>query len=1179
MEQSQIPAVAGLGGAALLAAVLSFGAHSPADTANKASSDKPAAADSSSISAAFTSDQKGPWYAFCQEYATTEFDHGEDPSHEWGIKGHHVPPEAEEGTVEITRNIPYAGSKSLETEKFNVRKHMVGDLPDCVPKRAKLRIVVATVPDPSETEMSAEFDRDIEAIQAAATAGHYNYTRFWFPWRPNSSVSEQSTDAEEEARRREEPGILCFHRNDTDLNHARERLFVLLVGETPTSGVNRLQLAHALYYREQLLENTQISDQDLGELKIAGPHFSSSFPAIQDVLDRALYTKDTQPAAKRASVPIVRFVSPDVSGNDFIEEFKNFCNQQTPNCTLQTLSLRSTDVRSSVIPYLVSIGYRSDQIAYLGEDESSFGGNELNPLKTDPLNETKDDYGLKLHFPRDLSSVRSLSDAQSKKAAESESRYFALPTGLPQTQLTVREPTDSDSPSAFGQLQETAEVARSLENVVAQMRRHRIRAVVIGASNPLDRIYLLEYLRDQLPDVRTATVNADQLELDRPHFVDLTGTIAVTTLPSLLDVRDVVDGKPVRMPLSFKSSRQLGEYLAVETLLDLVPAANNGTSQGPLPKHCISISVVGENAFHLVNDGPGNGDAQDPVFPCFFATDRTLPPSAHYTTALEKRRVPGYFLAFLWILGGLSALHFFSLIQAEKRVEGIITYPAQLKNGLEARRLYLLFVINNQLLLMNLVAVRLSSAVLGLNLSSDRSSLIVIFVLLALSLAVMSVLLIVFATQLVSQIAKPSIDSKTRKDLWVQMFAASLFLVWTLWMITTLPAFQPQSGALLERVIELNEGLSPVMPITAILLGYALWAWMKLKRLDWTAFRKIDLGLEPEMYEYLYERVNEVQVRTDALSSPEPVVRVGSLLVVVAAAVFLRRSLDGFDGPGFHIWVVIWGFVMLLLTVVTACFHARSIWNQLQKLLEWLETTAMRDAFQQIGSSGLLSIKIWDLARFQRSFMVLSQTTECIGALYGPNSPEEAAAKGELNIFVKAAAQGTQVDAGEIDSFHQILNVAMREAVQTMEAGADERNIFHRQNALRQYLALRLVAFIRYAMLQVSTLIAFVVYGYVLAISSIAFYPFAGRKTLGDLSLFTFVLLLIWIAMTMLQFQRDGMLSRLEGSTPGDASYLQLAYHLVTVGALPLLAIVTAQFPSVGNFVITMFRPVLGALH
>ena len=319
---------------------------------------------------------------------------------------------------------------------------------------------------------------------------------------------------------------------------------------------------------------------------------------------------------------------------------------------------------------------------------------------------------------------------------------------------------------------------------------------------------------------------------------------------------------------------------------------------------------------------------------------------------------------------------------------------------------------------------------------------------------------------------------------------------------------------------------------------------------------------------------------TDALSPQEQVVQLGSLgLVVLLQRYSYWDSLNGFDGLWFHLWMVIWGFCMLLLTVVTACFHARSIWNKLQKLLEWLETTTMRDAFQQIGSSGLLSIKIWDLAKFERSFTVLNQTVESISALYGPTSAEACAAKGELSVFVKADAQGKQVDAGEIDSLNHVMNVGVERAVQAMEATAAPVITIQCQNELRLYLALRFVAFIRYTMLQIGTLIAFVAYGYVVAVLSIMFYAFEGRKTLGDLSLLTFVVLLIWIGMMMVQFQRNGMLSRLVGSTPGETSYFQVALHLLTVGGLPLLAIVTAQFPAVGNFMLLMFRPLLGTLR
>ena len=344
-------------------------------------------------------------------------------------------------------------------------------------------------------------------------------------------------------------------------------------------------------------------------------------------------------------------------------------------------------------------------------------------------------------------------------------------------------------------------------------------------------------------------------------------------------------------------------------------------------------------------------------------------------------------------------MHFFSILQSERSVEGIFSYPHRLKGGLEARRLYLLFVINNQLLLLDMLGARLSWAVLGLNMSTGRGWLIAIFIVLILSVATITLLLVVVLKRFATQIRGGGIALKDKQQLIGYMSLASLYLIWTTCMIWRLQAFQRQSGVLLERVTHLNEGLSPVMPITAILLGYSLWSWMQLKRLNWAASRRIDLGLRPATNEYLYARVQEVMAGTDALSPQERLVQWGSVGAVVFAAVFLWDSLNGFDGLWLHLWVVIWGFCMLLLTVLTGCFHASSIWNRLQKLLEWLETTTMREAFQQIGSSGLLSIKIWDLAKFERSFTVLDQTVESISSLYGTTSNEASAAKGELKCF------------------------------------------------------------------------------------------------------------------------------------------------------------------------------------
>ncbi len=1172
MDDKRTPVIAGIGGAAVIAAVLSIGGLSPLpDAGSKVTSAQVAGTPGSQTE--MTSNQEGPWYAFCQEYSTTEFDHGEDPPQERGIKGHRVPREAEEGTVEVTRKL----KSGDEIEKFSVRSHMVGDLPNCVAPNAKLRLVIALVPDPNATQMPIEFDRDIEAIQSAAAAEQYNYTRFWFPWRSADWTPDKSADPAAEVRRREEPGILCFRKNDHQLGE--ERLFVLLVGETPTSGVNRLQLAHALDYRRQLRGSDggsdKIVDADRDVVKFAGPHFSASFKAIQDVLTQAIY-KAAPP------VPAVSLVSPDASGLEYLEEFRRFCASQSPRCTLRTLSQTSMDVATTAIGYLTQLGYRWGAIADWVEDQSAFGTREFNDINHQ--------YGLRLSFPRDLSSARSLSDQESDKAAKSVSKYFALPEGSA-TRLTARQPMDRDSPAAFGLEQEETQVARSLADSVQTMRAHRVAAVVIEATNPLDRIYLLEYLHNQLPDVRVVTTQADELELDRPHFVDLTGTIAVTTLPTLTGMLNVFPLSPPATeprpgpPRTFKSSRQEGEFLALEMLLD------NNWDHGslPPPQPCISVSVVGESGFRLLQYSPSGKEAGKAVFPCSLyaslpsdLTDPKTPPvnspfaPAIYLTVGGNTTAPTPFLGFLVFVILLSIVHFRCVAASRRCFDGILSYPRPLLNCMELTRLHLLFVVNNQVALLNILAAAIGYALLvaaGTNKISDLWLICLFCCVVPLAVFALGFsisLLIVFFIYIRSSGAW-----KTDTAVSINMGIALVYFCWSAWMLFSLPVLRTGDSTLLERITSLGDGLSPVLPIAAILLGYFLWGVVHLKRLGWTVSRKAELEMDPCVEDYFHSRVKSLQSNLEVPGPEKTTTRVIGLLVAVSVAGSLWNSLNGFDGDGFRLWLVVWGVVMLLLTVMLTCFDAWSIWVPLQKLLAWLETTPMRETFAQLGGDGLLEIKVWDLAKPQRSFTVLSRTVDSIEQIDGVDSERAKEADNQLKYILRADANRRQLPPGRIELLSRALNVHIDDAVGAIYG--DDRVVD--VEILRRYLALRIVALIRYAMLHTGILICFVGYGYVLAVVSVMFYAFQGRKALSVLVIVTFVALLIWIGVMMAQFQRNGMLSRLEGSTPGQVSYGQLALHLLTVGGLPLLAIVASQFPSIADFVFSFFRPVLGALH
>jgi hypothetical protein len=1213
--------MAGFGGLAVLATALTHIGGGGLSESDKVKAQDASARAATSVGT-ITANQAGPWYAFCHEYATDQFDHGEDPMHEWGVNGHQVPREAEEGTVEITRDVPNTQSKLHETEKFSVRNHTVGNLTDCVPPGASLRIVIATVPDPDATQMPAEFDRDIEAIQHAAAALQYNYTRFWLPWRTGAAGSKGTGDAEAEAHRRDEPGILCFRKNDQRLANSGERLFVLLVGETPTSGINRLQLAHAIYYRDEFVDKKQITNEDKGLLKIAGPHFAASLPSMQDVLTATVYDKAPQKekAAKKdkkadndkasekgktagkaknsqdAPKPIVTVISPDTSSSDLIGGFRKYCDSQTPHCILNTLSFDSDQAKQVSLAYLKDIGYPSDTVAELVEDESAFGESESYPhppesthspagseasvaVPTEKGNLPLDapDYRLSLRFPRDLATARSASDAESERIAGSNLKYIGLPKGALPTHLAVQDAIDSDAPPAFGDIQKPADVARQLTNIVQQLRAARIRGVVVNATNPLDRIYLLEYLHNQLPDVRAVTIDADALELNRPQFVDLAGTIAVTSLPIIVGLTSQ-NAETQNDRLTFLSSRQEGEFLAMETLIDrrVQPAK---TSRPPVPPaNCAALSVVGEDRFFPVSSLDG---ADAPLrFPCTALSPGGPPstegaaPTGYALIVPRNYKSPSFFLPFLLSLIVLSLVHLFCLYESRHDRERLFSYPHQLKGILEARRLYLLFVINNQILLMDFLGARMLLAVFRAHPVNPRPEMYYFFAVLALLLAVTVCFTAVFCTRALSRIR--SERSPDTKELASGMFLAGAYLITTLWMIWRLPGFASEQVAMLLRLTHVTSGLSPVSAIVAILVGYFVWSWFQLKRLNWIASRKIDLLLKPPMAPLLRDRLDIIMQTTESLSPIQGSVIYGCFaLLVLVDKFFLWRPLSGFEGFGFHLWITGWGFCLLLFTVILGCVHAGLLWQKLRNLLECLETTSMREAFRALGESGELTINTWDLAESERSFTIASKTVENMQALPGVTGQQITSAKKHLDIFIECDQQDKQVPAGAIDELHPLLNAGLEDALRVFE---NPTATFAPEEHLR-YLALRLIAVIRYCMLHIRTLILGVAYCYLAAVLSIMFYAFEGRQTLGDLAVFVFAILLSWIAMMMVQFQGNKMLRLLEGSEDGDNNVLQVLRHLLSVGGVPLLAIVTAQYPAVGSFVLSILGPFLRALQ
>ncbi|MGA9668057.1 MAG: hypothetical protein WBQ94_02550, partial [Terracidiphilus sp.] len=128
--------------------------------------------------------------------------------------------------------------------------------PTLSPLPKDLHFVVSTVPDPLHTLLNLQFDRTIDAIQQAAQDEGFTYDSSWLPWKARaadySGRTDQANEDAEISRRELCPGLILFRQNMHRASTQRYNdtythgLFVFLVGEKPTTGINRVQWDNAL---------------------------------------------------------------------------------------------------------------------------------------------------------------------------------------------------------------------------------------------------------------------------------------------------------------------------------------------------------------------------------------------------------------------------------------------------------------------------------------------------------------------------------------------------------------------------------------------------------------------------------------------------------------------------------------------------------------------------------------------------------------------------------------------------------------------------------------------------------------------------------------------------------------------------------------------------------------------
>ena len=435
----------------------------------------------------------------------------------------------------------------------------------------QILFVIATVPDPIYTHLSLFFDRSIDSILKGAQASDFFFSRATMPWdndeHPDSADIKLRMEQQVYREHREDfPGLMIF-RAAGEAWHVKDAntLFVLVVGETPTGGIHKEQFKNALRMIREIRGADEIP-ASLKHLRILGTTFSGSLASLRQVW------KSELGQSTNGEFPQILIHSGTASSWQSTNDFRNFlmgknANQGQPadnsknadknrsndkvrNAEFVTFQESDQYADERFCKYMTKQGYEAREMAILSEDETAYGNiSRKDREQAQSAEQQRDrdgsnpsaschDAEVHLYFPRDISQLRAAYQRELKIQSSPENSKKAPQLTLPLNLDTTGN--DGDSVSPYATLQTPLSQESVLLGVVSNLSKHHIRVVVIRASNPLDTLFLCQFLRTAYADARIVTMGSDllyQRDFDKPN---LHGILSITNYPLLPGIDDEV---------------------------------------------------------------------------------------------------------------------------------------------------------------------------------------------------------------------------------------------------------------------------------------------------------------------------------------------------------------------------------------------------------------------------------------------------------------------------------------------------------------------------------------------------------------------------------------------------------------------------------------------------------------
>lgn len=389
----------------------------------------------------------------------------------------------------------------------------------------QISALIATVSDPVHTHLALTFDRTITALLDAANDNDYVSTYHWLPWKNQVGamrLAESSSDSEpgHDPEREREPGLIILRTaTPQPATEPKSLVYLFLVAETPSRGVDGFQFQRALTYEQQLRSafktNYTLSTGAKDTIAIIGPSYSGSVFSLRAAIDAAQSNPDLLPNA-----------SFDLTGVTSTLLAIDLLNSTQPKIEFRSMG-ENDALASKVLKDHLSDG----RAAFLLEGDTTLAGaingsiNNANKSHKDKdAKETQEATIQAIRFPREISLLRNAQVTQ--PGASPAGTEFS-----PYLHFSLKDFSAQDSMPQFSRDSTPLSQEAQLMSIAREIRKFDFDYIALNASNPLDEIFLAQFLHRACPDSRLIFFNADLLMMREIDNVPFIGSITVTPYP------------------------------------------------------------------------------------------------------------------------------------------------------------------------------------------------------------------------------------------------------------------------------------------------------------------------------------------------------------------------------------------------------------------------------------------------------------------------------------------------------------------------------------------------------------------------------------------------------------------------------------------------------------------------